>query len=142
MTNYKLTKKEALDALGGGHSYWEVDYAGRVCQALDIKWDKKIVTTYKNGRDAWEKTGGGFKSLFCLKENKSIDNAQMLVMDNRVDEVEFTEEEVSGVYGLRLTSYIAKQLGLVDGVDYKNDYFGRGSQAREIQGAIKKKLNI
>ena len=99
---------EALNALDNGHTIWKVGYAKRVCKALEVEFSTtNLVEKFYSEAD--------------------IKGAHMLP----------GREGALGVFGLDLSHWIAKKLGVLVNCQI---YHGRGSQAREYARAIREKL--
>lgn len=47
----KMQIREALNVISDGHTIWKVSYAKRVCEALGVPFDEKLVKTFHSEND-------------------------------------------------------------------------------------------
>ena len=80
----KMQINEALNALEDGHTIWKVAFAKRVCEALAVPFNDKLVQTFHTDND---------------------------IMGVRMHE---GQEGSLGVFGLNLSEYIAGMYGVKD----------------------------
>ena len=107
-----MTKREAIECLGDGHSFWNVEHAKGICEVLGLKLPDNLIKHYEGQQDA--NPDNNPKGLW-LNEDKPIDGVPSLPLSNWV----------KGQYKLEV-----------------EEYFGRGSQARANAAAVAKHLNI
>ncbi len=81
-----MTKNEALKVLSDGHTIITASYAKKVCKAVSVSFDERLVQKYHSD------TSGNPKGLTMAKGN----------------------EGVEGVYTLDLSRYVASKLGVLD----------------------------
>ena len=91
-----------MSALADGHTFWTIEFAKKLCDFFEVRWQDALVTHYKGQQDA--NPDGHYKGMW-LAEDKPTD----------------------GVHALRLSYYIASELGVNT---RKNPKTGRGFQAQ------------
>jgi len=105
----EMTLNEAVNALADGHSNWYPSYAQRICFVVGVPFSETLA------EKQFMEYPPHFKGLACSPE----DDGQ------------------EAVYSLRLSGWVAKQLGVYDKVGV---YGGRGFQAQAYSAEIRKKL--
>jgi hypothetical protein len=81
-----MTKKEAIGYLCDGHSIWKVTFAEKICKALKVPFNKRLIQTWKSDNS------GDPKGLTMNPGN----------------------ENSKGVYSLHLSGDIASYLKVID----------------------------
>ncbi len=113
-----MTKKEAVNVVADGHTFWQVGFAKEVCGIFGLKFPKRLVSIYKSQKHA--NPDNHFKGLFFN---------------------EGTKFPVSGVNSARLSDYIACKVLEVT-IPPAGGFLGRGFGAQANAKAVAKELGI
>lgn len=110
------TKEDALAALADGHTFWKKEAAQKICEALGVPFSEKIVTRYKNQKDA----------------NPTNDPKGLWLND--------PDKPCEGVNSLTLSNYVAMQI-LHSEYPPSGEFIGRGFGAQANAAAVRQYLD-